>query len=367
MAPMTGERAAGHAQINPRVPYRAVLLALGLLAGALLFEQLVDLLLMVMISVVIALPIAAGATRLERLHIPRALGAILMLAAGVGLVALVLVFVVPAFIEQVDGFVAQLPNTVTHLEHAANHAFGLRPGTTSAAVQRFADRYTQHPLRLLGPLSTIGLTATTAVGAMVIVLISSLYMAINPGPLVRGLLLLFPPADRPDVVRTLERIRVTWLGWQRGVALDMLVLGGLLYLGMSIIGLPFAIGFAICSALMTVIPNYGSIISAIPPIAYGLTFSVHQALLVTAVYVIVNQVEGNLLLPLIMGRMVSLHPAVIAIGVLVTGSLFGVLGLFISVPLITLTLILVDELWVRRHGTPQMAADRGRPAPRGIP
>ena len=69
------------------------------------------------------------------------------------------------------------------------------------------------------------------------------------------------------------------------------------------------------------------------------------------VYVIVNQVEGNVALPLIMGRSVSLHPAVIAVGVLVAGSLFGVVGLFISVPLISFTLILVDELWVRPHGS----------------
>jgi predicted PurR-regulated permease PerM len=79
--------------------------------------------------------------------------------------------------------------------------------------------------------------------------------------------------------------------------------------------------------------------------------SLREGVLVTVVYVVVNQVEGNVALPLIMGRSVSLHPAVIAIGVLVAGSLFGVVGLLISVPLISLTLILVDELWVKPHGS----------------
>ncbi|HEY5429609.1 MAG TPA: AI-2E family transporter [Solirubrobacteraceae bacterium] len=367
LARLTGEPGAAGAPIRSRVAYRAVVLALALLAGGLLFEQLVDLFLLITMSVVIALPIAAGAGQLQRLHIPRALGAVLTLAAVLGIAGIVLAFVVPAFIEQIKGFIAQLPRTVTHLEKTANHAFGLKPGTASQAVARFADRYEQHPSKLLGPLSTIGLTVTTAAGAIVIVLISSLYMAINPDPLIRGLLLLFPPDERANVVRTLERVRVTWLGWQRGVVLDMLVLGGLLYAGMQIIGLPFAIGFAIFSALMTVIPNYGSIISAVPPIAYGLTFSLHQALLVTAVYVVVNQIEGNLLLPLIMGRIVRLHPAVIAIGVLITGALFGLLGLFISVPLITLTLILVDELWVKRHISPAAPASDQRPSAADAP
>lgn len=66
------------------------------------------------------------------------------------------------------------------------------------------------------------------------------------------------------------------------------------------------------------------------------------------VYVVVNQIEGNVALPLITGRSVRMHPAVIAVGVLVTGSLFGALGLVLAIPLISLALILVEELWIKR-------------------
>ncbi len=104
-----------------------MVLALGLLAAGLLFEQLVDLALLVVISIIIALPVAATATWLERFHIPRALGAVLSVLAGGGVIAVILIFVVPAFARQVDGFVGQLPDTVKHFEHAANHIFGLDP------------------------------------------------------------------------------------------------------------------------------------------------------------------------------------------------------------------------------------------------
>jgi predicted PurR-regulated permease PerM len=152
-------------------------------------------------------------------------------------------------------------------------------------------------------------------------------------------------------MRVFSRVRTAWLGWLLAIGIDMLVLGGLLYLGMRIVGLNFAAGFAIFSAVCTVIPNYGSIISAVPPVLVGLATSPGKGLLVLLVYVIVNQIEGNVALPLIMGRSVSLHPAVIAVGVLVAGSLFGLVGLLISVPLISLTLILADELWVTPHGS----------------
>jgi predicted PurR-regulated permease PerM len=121
---------------------------------------------------------------------------------------------------------------------------------------------------------------------------------------------------------------------------------------MVIVGLPFAVGFATFSALMTVIPNYGSIISAIPPILAGLAESPGKAALVLAVYVVVNQIEGNLVLPLIMARTVDVHPAVVAIGLLVVAALFGIVGVFIAIPLISLTMILVQALWIE----PQEAA-----------
>ncbi len=339
------------AEFDPRIAYRAVLLALGLLAAGLLFEQLVQIVMLVTIAVVVAVPLAASATWLRRWHVPRAVGAVLSLLAGAAVAGLLLAFVVPTFVSQVNDFIAQLPTTAAHFERTINHVLGLRRGTTTKAVTQFVQRYTRHPAVLLGPLASIGVSIATGVGSIVVVLISALYMAISPAPLVNGLVRLFPVRRHADVLRTLERIRFAWLAWLRGVALDMIVLGGLLFIGMEIIGLQFAAGFAIFSALLTVIPNYGSVISAIPPIVYGLTSSFHEGVLVAIVYVVVNQIEGNVALPLIMGRSVSLHPAVIAVGVLVAGSLFGLVGLLISVPLISLTLILADELWVKPHGS----------------
>lgn len=341
----------------PALAYRAVVLAFTLVAVGLLFKALIGLLLLLLMSIVIALPVAGGASWLQRFRVPRALGALLSLLLGLGIVALLLVLVVPAFVDQVDAFVGDLPRTVSRLERTVNHTFGLGPGTVAHAVQRFVDRYTQHPARLLGPLSSIGITVAGALGALAVVLISALYMAINPAPLVRGLVRLSPPGQRAQALWILERIRIAWLGWLRGLALDMVVLGGLLFIGMSIIGLRFAVAFAVFSALLTVIPNYGSVISAVPPVLYGLAHSFHDGVLVAVLYIVVNQIEGNLVLPLIMARSVSLHPAVIAIGVLIAGALLGALGLFLSVPLISLSLILIEELWVR----PQEALVDDRP------
>ena len=181
---------------------------------------------------------------------------------------------------------------------------------------------------------------------VVLIIVAAFLIAIKPTMLVEGFLRLLPEAWRPQAEDVMARVRTAWLGWMAAVGLDMLVLGGLLFLGLEIIGLNFAIGFAVFSAFMTVIPNYGSVISAIPPILDGLAQSPTKALLVLIVYLIVNQIEGNLILPLIMARTVDMHPSVVSVGLLVMAALFGLIGVLIAIPLLSLAVILVEALWI---------------------
>jgi predicted PurR-regulated permease PerM len=152
----------------------------------------------------------------------------------------------------------------------------------------------------------------------------------------------------------MDRLRISWVGWIQGVVADMVISGVLLYIGLTIIGLELAIFFAVLTALLVVIPYFGAIVGALPPTLFALTDSPEQAILVLAIYIAVQQIEGNVLIPLIMSNRVRLHPALIAIGVLVVGQLFGFIGLFVAVPIISMAVILAEELWVKpteeRHG-----------------
>ena len=155
------------------------------------------------------------------------------------------------------------------------------------------------------------------------------------------------------------RLRKAWVGWMGGVVVDMLVTGVLLYIGLSLVGVDFAVFFAVMSALLVVIPYFGAIAGGIPPVLFALTDSPTKALVVLAVYLLVQQVEGNVIIPLVMSQRVKLHPAVIAIGVVVVAQLFGFVGLFVAVPILSLIQILVDEIWVK----PLERSGRLRPEP----
>ena len=330
-----------------QIVYRAVLLAAALLLFGLLFRQLVTLLLAMLVTVIIAIPLAAAARRLERFRIPRPVGALLALLAGVGALALIIYLLIPPFVDQTDRFVEDVPSIVHDLEKTYADVTGQSAGEVGDKVQNFAERYTDHPDRLIGPLTSIGLNVAGVLGALILILITSYYMAIRPEPLVEGLVRLAPPPRRDHIREVLRRIRASWIGWMEGVVIDMLVTGVMLYVALTIVGLDFAIFFAVLSALLVVVPYFGAIAGAIPPTLFALTDSPGKAILVLGAYILVQQLESNVTIPIIMAQRVRLHPAVIAIGVVVVGQLFGFVGLFVAVPILSLIIITVEEFWIK--------------------
>ncbi|MFN2617008.1 MAG: AI-2E family transporter [Thermoleophilaceae bacterium] len=336
-----------HGGPTSHVAYRAVLLAAGLLVLGLLFRQLATLMLAVLMTVIIAIPLDAGASRLEKRGVPRPLGALVCLLAGVALIATIVALLIPSFVDETNQLVDKVPSIADNLRGDIRDLTGAKPGEVGDRVQQFAERYTNHPERLIGPVTSIGLSVAGVFGALLIMLITAYYMAIRPGPLIDGLVRLVPPDRRDHMRYFLGRLRSAWIGWMAGVAVDMVVTGVLLYIGLSIIGLDFAVFFAVLSALLVVVPYFGAIAGAIPPTLFALTDSPGKAALALGIYMLVQQVESNVTIPLVMAQTVRMHPAVIAIGVVVVGQLFGFVGLFVAVPILSLIVTGVEEFWVK--------------------
>lgn len=351
----------GARSTSPPVAYRAVLLAAGLLLVGLLFSELVTLLLAILVTIIVAIPLAAIATRLERYRVPRPLGVLVALLGGLGLLALVVALLITPFIDQTNQFVDDVPGIVHDLERIYADLTGQDPGKVGDQVQSFVERYTDDPETLIGPITSIGLNLAGVLGALVLILVTAYYMAVRPGPLVDGLVRLVPPPRRAHMRSVLDRLRGSWIGWMEGVAIDMVVTFVLLAIALSVLGLDFAIFFAVLSALLVVVPYFGAIAGAIPPTLFALTDSPGRALLVLGAYTLVQQFESNVTIPVVMSQRVRMHPAVIAIGVVVVGQLFGFIGLFVAVPILSLIVVAVEEFWVRpveeadaRHKRPEL-------------
>ena len=334
-------------RLTPGTLYRVVLLAFALVVAALLFHALATLILAVMIVVIIALPLSALADLLSRFRVPRAIGALVGLLILIGAFTGLGFLIAPAFSHEIHRFTDQLPGIVDHLRRRLAGLLGSSPTKVGKQIQHFVNSYTQHPAKLLGPAESIGASVAAALAALIVVLITALYTAINPKPLVSGLLAVVPPQGRPRAEVILTRLRISYLGWLRGLAIGMCVLGGLTYLGLRLVGLGFAAFFAVFTAVAMIIPYFGALASSIPPILYALTVSPSKAVLVAVIYVAAHQIESNVIQPQVVARTVDMHPAVVAVGVVAVETLFGFVGLIVAVPILVTVRILIEELWVR--------------------
>lgn len=339
--------------------YRAVLLAFGLFVAYLLFRELTTFLIAILITILISIPLSAGATWLERFNVPRALGAFATLLVGLGALAGLLYLVIPSFVDQGEKFVNQLPGTVTSAEHSVRDLINAKPGEVGHTVQHFVNGYIHNPERLAGPAAQIGLNIVEVIASIVVIILTAFYIAVNPQPLVDGILSLIPPDRRAHGEAVMDRLKAAWVGWMQGLLFNMLVNGVLLYVGLRIIGLDYALVFAVLTGLFTVVPYFGAIAAGVPPVLFALSNSLEQALLVLGIYILTHEIEGNISVPLVMANRVRLHPAMVAIGVVIVGSLFGFIGLFVAVPILSLVTILVDELWVKPMNARKAAESEG--------
>jgi predicted PurR-regulated permease PerM len=344
-----------NSRITPATLYRAVLLAFGLAAAGLIIQQIITLVLAVLIVVVLALPLSAFTSALQRIGIPRGIGALFGLLLGLALLGGLISLIVPIFTREIHQFARELPGIVDALRRRLGRLTGTSPSRIGGQLQHFVNTYTQHPSQLLGPVASIGASVVAAITAVIVVLLTVLYTAVHPQPLAAGLVRMAPPSRRVQATQILARLETAYLGWLRGLAVGMLVLGGITYLGLRIVGLGFAAFFAVFTAVAMVVPYFGALLSSIPPIIYALTVSPGKAALVAAIYVGAHQLESNVIQPLVVARTVDLHPAVVAIGVVAVDQLLGFVGLIIAVPILATIKILIEELWIKpleeRSGT----------------
>ena len=116
----------------------------------------------------------------------------------------------------------------------------------------------------------------------------------------------------------------------------------------------------IFSGLISFIPYVGALISVVLPVLLALVSDPFTAVYVILAFIIIQQIEGNLLHPIVMSRAVDLHPALVVFAILVMGTLFGIVGVFLAVPLVAALQVLVRELWVQKMD--QMGTDPNPPA-----
>ena len=258
------------------------------------------------------------------------------------ILSLVLVAFVPSLIQQVMSINVDFQNIVKGISR-----FFEQPLFIFGFSIDLADVYNEVSGTLqsiVSPLASrtvsflIGLASGFA--WLIFVLIVSFYLLKDLGKLGRSIYELVPADYRDEVRRLAEEVNVIWSAFFRSQLVLCAVVGALVGVTMRIVGVRNALILGIIAGVLEIIPSIGPTIAAIPAvlIAYfqGSTYlSLSNgwfALLVIGLYVVIQQLENNILVPRIIGRSLNLHPLVVIIGAIAGASLAGILGMFLALP-----------------------------------
>lgn len=317
----------------------AVLLAAGLFVIYQWFTTLLPILELIVLAMLLALVLRTAVNGLERLGAPPWL-AVLIMILGVGaLGALIVLVIVPNVTREVQ---ILINSRSSYLESLKSVLQGLPfIPDLSQLIERLQDFLSQ----LASQLPSLAMNFASLLGGIVATVFLALYMAVSPHALVSGTLRLVPEDRREAVRKFLDTLRERLQGWVVGTVLVALFVGTGGGVGLWILGVPLPLTFGLIAGLLNVIPYLGSIVGGLLPALVALTISPTKALLVVALFIVLNQIESNILQPLIMGREVRLNPAAILIAFLVLGTLLGyIIGALLAVPTAVFVGVLLDEL-----------------------
>ncbi len=202
--------------------------------------------------------------------------------------------------------------------------------------------------------STFGLLSSLLLVAFV-----GIFTAADPGLYQRGLLRLFPIDRRERLGDVLDETSHKLWWWILGQLFSMSVVGIATGIGLWLLGIPFAATLGLLSGLLTFIPNFGPILSAVPGILLGLSHGPLHALYVALLYIGIQAIESNLLTPLIQQRNLKLPPVLNVAFQVLLGVLFGVPGLIVAAPLAVVAMIVVQRLYVEDYLGDSSASDEG--------
>ncbi|MGL4608211.1 MAG: AI-2E family transporter [Trueperaceae bacterium] len=152
-------------------------------------------------------------------------------------------------------------------------------------------------------------------------------------------------------------------GYIRGQLLITSIIGILIFVGLSIVGVPSAPAISFLAALFNLVPYLGPIVGVIPAVILGFTVSPLTALLAVVVFVVANQIEGNVLGPYILSKSTNLHPVTVLLVILVGAGMFGLLGALLAVPVAALLKVVLEEYLLKRPAyqtTKPQAADESQ-------
>lgn len=357
------EAATPRASFWTRIDRPFVVGFLGVLGGlaALLLGLALSSLSTVLIYIALALFAALGldpAVRwLEKHGLSRAWSVVAVIVGFALVLAVVVLAIMPTVIDQIATFITSIPSTIrgfttTEFYHWLEDRFGVGLTDLIAEVQKFLSdpaRIAQIGGGALQIGTGIAAGIATGISGGLIVIVLTLYFLATLPSMKTGLLRLAPARDRKSIDQITEEITDSVGGYVMGMVSLAFINAVIVFILYLVLGLPFPPLMATVAFLITLIPLVGSVLFWMIGTGIALFTSPLMALIFAAVYVVYMQVEAYVITPRVMNKAIAIPGSLVVIGALVGGTLLGLLGALVAVPVTASILIIIKHVWIPRQ------------------
>ncbi len=322
-----------------------------------------DLVLVILMSVLIASAISPIARWFQAYRIPRIPAVVIIYAGFLIFLAAAFYFLLIPLVSETHSFVRELPNYLEQLEGWTPEAFFIdiplfQDITGGLTVQEIISQINEALAGFAQGFLGMLLVIFGGVLNVVLIIVLSFYLAVQENGVGKFLNMITPMKFRNYIADLWRRAEVKMGLWLQGQVILAVIVAVLVYLGLTLLGIPHALLLAALAGIFELIPIFGPILAAIPAIIIAfveggnimdLGPGLASALVVTGLYIVIQQFESQLIYPLVVRKVIGLSPIVVIIAIIAGFQLAGFLGLILSVPIAAILLEFMKDMQVGKR------------------
>lgn len=309
-----------------------------------------DVIFVFLFSVFLAAAITPMVSWFERRRVPRLVAVLGIYLFCCALIVLLLSFVVPVAANELNQLTQALPEFFEHrLETDSNSERYL---VFMEELQHFLKEASDYLTVSPGSITTLFVDTLSGLILLISIVVISFYFSVMEHGVVSFFKSVVPKVHEDYVTQLWHRIESKVGRWFRGQLLLALIVGSIVYLGLSILGVKYALLLGVVAMLLELVPFVGPIIAAIPAILLAFLQAPMMALWVAVLYLVIQQLENQFLAPLILGKSTDMHPITVIIALLIGAKVAGILGMLLAVPVAVVLMEIFEDLAQQRRHLP---------------
>ena len=336
-----------HVHISTLTILRAILLILFFV----FLYILKDVIIIFLFAIIIASAISPFANWLDSKGFPRLLGVLLLYLVLFGLVALIFSLIVPYIADETSQLSTTLPRIVERLSISLENVQKESPQYLDfiSEVQNILDSFSIYLQQSSQSVLSIIINIFGGIMSFIAIGVISFYLSVMKRG-IEGFIESVVPAKNEAYVMDLWRRSELKVGrWLQGQILLALIVGLTVYIGLSFMGVKFALIMGILAMALEIVPMVGPVLASIPAIILAFMQDPGLGLWVIVFYVVIQQLENHLLVPVVLGKTTGLNPIVVLMALLIGNQLAGISGMLLSVPIATIIVEILEDLAKHRE------------------